>query len=224
MAGISDKALKGNYAENKIKFNGKELQNKEFADGSGLEWIDYGGRMYDQQIGRWDKTDGKADLYLGTSPYVYALNQPTHAIDPDGNLVIFINGFNMGSEGGTAGYWRRKVTTTTTYNTVTHRNTAPHHKVVEQAFDIAVMDHLNDHHALYRDGSEGGLDNGLPDNLSAANRQANGKRDGGYDAESVIASLARDKNGNIIETIKIISHSMGGAGYIPLSVSGLIDK
>jgi hypothetical protein len=28
MAGISDKALKGNYIENKFKFNGKELQNK----------------------------------------------------------------------------------------------------------------------------------------------------------------------------------------------------
>jgi hypothetical protein len=32
MAGISDKAVKGNYAENKYRFVKQELQNKEFSD------------------------------------------------------------------------------------------------------------------------------------------------------------------------------------------------
>jgi RHS repeat-associated protein len=85
MAGISDKALKTNYAENKYKANGgDELQNKEFSDGSGLEMYDAFFRGYDPQLGRFWQIDPLAEIGEDWSPYSFAGDNPINYNDPLG--------------------------------------------------------------------------------------------------------------------------------------------
>ncbi len=84
MAGISDKAIKTKYAQNKYRYNGKELQDQEFSGGAGIEEYDYGARFYDYQIGRFTATDPHSDKYYSTSPYSYVLNDPIRGSDPTG--------------------------------------------------------------------------------------------------------------------------------------------
>jgi RHS repeat-associated protein len=84
MAGISSKAA--GKLENKKGFNGNELQNKEFSDGSGLELYDFNARTYDQEIGRFIQIDPTPDDgdQESLTPYHFSGNNPSTFNDPNG--------------------------------------------------------------------------------------------------------------------------------------------
>jgi RHS repeat-associated protein len=105
LAALSSKALSG-VAENKYKFNGKELNSKEFSDGSGLETYDFEARMYDQQLGRFMNPDPHSDSYNELSPYNFVNNNPLIYIDPTGkDFAIY---FEQDKDGN----WNVRITAT----------------------------------------------------------------------------------------------------------------
>jgi len=164
-------------------FNG-QMKDNEYA-GLGNH-VDFGERGLDTRTGRWPTPDKLAQKYPGVSPYAFALNSPIQAKDPDGRVVIFVNG-----QHGNTGlrYWAQ--------------------------FDTKVMNWIGDHNSRYYDGALGGWSNTATstgnNNLSAENRFMAGYKQGMADARDIINHLQRDDEGNITESVKIISHSMGGA-------------
>jgi len=206
-------------------FNGMEKDNEPKGLGNSLN---FGARMLDTRLGRWLSRDNLSHLYPGVSDYTFALNSPIQGKDPDGNVVIFINGQHAGS-GGKAAYWA--------------------------GFDKLAMDRIGDHSARYVDGALGGWKNtgtraaegavlgsrlggavgGVggaairvisSSNVSMKTRIAAGERQGMKDAASIIANLSEG------ESIKVVTHSMGtgfSRGYVDgimkyAKEHGLADK
>jgi RHS repeat-associated protein len=98
MAGISSKAL-NRIAENKIKFQEQELQNKEFSDGLGLEMYEFKWRMHDPQTGRFWQPDPLAHDYRYNTPYAFSENRVTDGRELEGLEYVSIHHYADGGVG-----------------------------------------------------------------------------------------------------------------------------
>jgi RHS repeat-associated protein len=75
----------------RYKYNGKELDEEK-----GLDWLAYGARYYDPEIGRWHVVDPAGQYW---NSYSYGGNNSLNGLDPDGRFFIiddFLFGFMSG--------------------------------------------------------------------------------------------------------------------------------
>ena len=80
-------------ASNRQKFSGKEDQTA--VAGSSLPYLDFGARMYDAKLVRWNTYDPMAEKYYGINPYVYCAGNPIIVVDPDGRLLKILDGESL---------------------------------------------------------------------------------------------------------------------------------
>ena len=69
--------------DNRFLFSGKESQ--ELLD---LNAYDFGARMYDASLGRWNMVDPLGEKYVNLSPYNYCANSPQLFNDPNGTVLM----------------------------------------------------------------------------------------------------------------------------------------
>lgn len=185
-------------------FNGKELE-KEL----GLEWIDYGARRYMKDLGRWTSIDPYAEKYETLSPYVYVANNPINAVDPDGRLIIYVNGllFDQALSHKTTGFSGGKYVGNYAYppprNFFYNQEPSMFGQPVSYWGETRTIlnNHFRDNKNIFINGS---------DNFKsqASDRFNQGKTSG-------LELIAKLQNGTIEleneETIKVVGHSQGAA-------------
>lgn len=158
---------------------------KEYDEETGMYY--YGARYYDPRISFWISADKKQEEYPNFSTYTFSANSPINYVDPDGNVVIFVNGY---------------------YNT---RKGAVIGKIIEsligdkggrsywgQGFINNAVSYFNDRDIMFVDGR------------GAFNSSGESRFNAGY-------KYAQEHYSNILshleqgEKVNVVSHSMGSA-------------
>lgn len=186
--------------------NSKEKDNEIYGNGNNY---DLGDRIYDSRLGRtltMDKYDYK---YPGDSPFSYSLNSPLSIVDPDGKLIIFIGGLRLNERDKDQAGSKHPNDKTGIYNSdvfgsgdgegywSTKKNSFGKQEDIAGKF----IDRIGDKNAWYTSGSS-----------KWTSQAEDRKKEGVAKAEMFHAMV---QSGEIKledgETIKIVSHSQGGA-------------
>ena len=184
---------RGNALDFDYTYNGKEFED-------GLGYFNYGARFYDPTIGRWNSVDNLSEKYSNVSPFVYALNTPNNAFDPDGNLVIFVNGFRVEAYGR---YLLKKPWSLSRPPWNHSQRFFRHDKYnywTKGDFSSKLSGSLKDFDQLYVDG------------MYSAQSSGGERYSRGYEEGKILARKIKSGKLNLNgQTIKIVGHSHGSA-------------
>ena len=166
------------------RFTGKE---KQTAFGESNIYDSFA--RFQNTTGRFMSIDPKAESFYHISPYSYCAGDPVNLVDPDGEIIIFINGFTpIKREQGRRAYWQGE------------------HRGRKADFVTAIQRHLHDDQALFVHS----------ENIFNVNKRIkHGKYKARQDYNKIMSLIS--ENGEIKEDIKIVTHSMGaayGKGYV----------
>jgi RHS repeat-associated protein len=197
-----------NGAENNFHtYNGKEHEKS-----LGLNWHDYGARRYDASIGRWMSTDPYAEKYETLSPYTYVANNPVNAIDPDGRLIIYVNGLlfdealahkssGILGKGGFSSHYAYPPPRNFQRNGISMFGNQVDYWGGDNGTRSIINNHFNDNNNLFVNATD-------EFGSQASDRFAQGQVSG-------LELIAKLQNGTIEleneETIKVVGHSQGAA-------------
>lgn len=194
------------YENYRFGFNGK-LKDDE-VKGSGNSY-DFGARIYDSRLSKWLSVDPLQQYYPGISPFVFALNTPIQAIDPDGRLVIFVNGFMPNQWAQEGNHPSGAYTGEPLYRPYpTHEISTGNFPVyLGESFsywdgvDVMFMNQFKDNNNIYVNGSD-------ERTSEAQDRYKEGMESGNQLVQKIVSgeiTLTKD------ETIKLVGHSHGAA-------------